>query len=58
VDLGGVTVVQTVSIGVASWDESETADDLVHRADLAMYEAKRLGRNRVVASGNAAPGAL
>ncbi|MEM6961847.1 MAG: GGDEF domain-containing protein [Myxococcota bacterium] len=39
---------QTVSIGIASWNGSESAETLEHRADLAMYEAKRGGRNRVV----------
>jgi len=39
---------QTVSIGVATWDRRETPEHLENRADQAMYEAKRLGRNRVV----------
>lgn len=39
---------QTVSIGVATWDTHETPEQLERRADEAMYEAKRLGRNRVV----------
>jgi diguanylate cyclase (GGDEF)-like protein len=31
--------------GLATWDQSETADDLLHRADEALYEAKsRRGR--------------
>ncbi len=42
-------VVQTVSIGVATWDGAEGAEELLHRADLALYEAKRAGRNRVIA---------
>lgn len=39
---------QTVSIGIATWDGSEGPESLERRADEAMYEAKRLGRNRVV----------
>jgi two-component system cell cycle response regulator len=39
----------TVSIGVACSDHSEdTADILLKRADEALYEAKRAGRNRVI----------
>jgi diguanylate cyclase (GGDEF)-like protein len=39
---------QSVSIGVATWDGRESADSLVCRADKALYDAKRAGRNRVV----------
>ena len=46
----GVMLTQTVSIGVAGWDRSEEAEVLEERADRAMYEAKRRGRNRVVLS--------
>jgi two-component system, cell cycle response regulator len=38
---------QTVSIGVATWDGRESGESLEKRADLAMYEAKAHGRNRV-----------
>jgi diguanylate cyclase (GGDEF)-like protein len=41
---------QTCSVGVALWDGEETADALVSRADRALYEAKRSGRDRVVAA--------
>ena len=43
-------LVQTVSIGVATWDCRESAESLEQRADAGMYEAKRQGRNRVVVS--------
>lgn len=41
---------KTVSIGVATWDGRESPESLERRADMAMYEAKRYGRNRVVVS--------
>jgi predicted signal transduction protein with EAL and GGDEF domain len=41
----------TVSIGVAWLDDTnETPDELIRRADAALYEAKAAGRNRVVCS--------
>ena len=40
----------TISIGIAgSEGESDTAEALLHRADQALYRAKRSGRNKVVA---------
>jgi len=41
----------TVSIGISQCDCSKNAeviDDLVHKADEALYEAKRAGRNKIV----------
>lgn len=46
----GLSVQQTVSIGVATWDGQESAEALESRTDEAMYEAKRAGRDRVMLS--------
>jgi two-component system, cell cycle response regulator len=41
----------TASFGVAERIAGEPGDALLRRADAALYEAKRLGRNRVMAAG-------
>ena len=41
---------RTCSIGVAQWDPAEHGDELVARADDALYRAKDSGRDRVVAA--------
>ncbi|WP_436535648.1 diguanylate cyclase [Actinoplanes sp. HUAS TT8] len=46
---------QTFSAGAASWDLSETSEELIARADVALYEAKHTGRDRVVATSGAHP---
>jgi diguanylate cyclase (GGDEF)-like protein len=46
-------VVATISTGVASYPgDGDTREVLMHEADLALYQAKREGRNRVVVSGH------
>lgn len=48
----GENVPITVSAGVVSWRSGESVDAVLDRADQALYEAKRLGRNQVVTSGD------
>jgi PleD family two-component response regulator len=38
----------TFSAGVASFEPGEDQDSVIARADAAMYEAKRRGKNRVL----------
>ncbi len=40
----------TVSIGVSEYMENDTEESLLQRADMAMYQAKKGGRNRVCLS--------
>src|SRR5690606_18938254 len=49
VDAGNVRLKITTSVGLAVWNGKETADDFYRRADKMLYQAKRLGRNRVCA---------
>lgn len=45
----GRRIVVTISIGVGTWDPAvkEDFEELIHRADAALYRAKEQGRNRV-----------
>jgi diguanylate cyclase (GGDEF)-like protein len=48
----------TVSAGVARWDGHESARELMERADVALYQAKRTGRDRVALAGEPASAVL
>ena len=43
-----------MSFGVALYKKNEPCDELVRRADEALYAAKRTGRNKVVSQQEAA----
>jgi diguanylate cyclase (GGDEF)-like protein len=48
----GESIKVTISVGVASFPENgEDAESVIRNADAALYEAKELGRNRVVLAG-------
>ena len=54
---GNLTAGLTASAGIAMWQPSMSADDLVRQADRALYRAKRDGRDRSwLANGAAAHG--
>ncbi|OJY66932.1 MAG: hypothetical protein BGP16_17025 [Sphingobium sp. 66-54] len=46
----GKTIRAAVSCGVARLHADLTGEECMHQADVALYEAKRAGRNRVVAA--------
>lgn len=46
----------TVSMGVATLDGNESADQLIGRVDAAMYQAKKQGRNCICFASSAEPG--
>jgi two-component system, cell cycle response regulator len=47
---GNVRIKVTTSVGLAVWDGKEDPDGFYRRADKMLYQAKRLGRNRVCAA--------
>lgn len=50
INLQGLEVPVTISLGVAAAHEGEAVDELVARADKALYAAKAAGRNCVIVS--------
>lgn len=46
----GAFVSTHISCGIARWNGTDDLDRLQHSADMALYEAKRGGRNRAVAA--------
>jgi diguanylate cyclase (GGDEF)-like protein len=54
IEIDGKPVTVTASVGVAAW-ERETVEELVARADQALYEAKKAGRDRVVSAPRLSP---
>jgi diguanylate cyclase (GGDEF)-like protein len=55
VRINGCTIKVTASIGVAWYQPGETLEQVLSRADTAMYQAKHLGRNRIELHGTAPP---
>ncbi|WP_367718610.1 GGDEF domain-containing protein [Nitratireductor sp. GISD-1A_MAKvit] len=49
IEAGNVNIRVTISVGLSIWDGRESAEEFYRRADKMLYEAKRLGRNRVCA---------
>jgi diguanylate cyclase (GGDEF)-like protein len=48
IKVGDTTIQPTISIGIESNKDMETVQDLYHRADRKLYQAKQEGRNRTV----------
>ncbi|MDX1553925.1 MAG: GGDEF domain-containing protein [Marinobacter sp.] len=57
---GAHRIHQTISLGVASFQNGDAIDAVVSRADEALYQAKHKGRNRaeMAAASEATPGAV
>lgn len=47
ISVGGQNLKVTISLGVACYGKEKNLDELLNRADKAMYEAKRQGKNRI-----------
>lgn len=49
----GKPVMLTSSFGVSEWETGENVDDMLRRADMALYSAKAVGRNCVITTNDA-----
>jgi diguanylate cyclase (GGDEF)-like protein/PAS domain S-box-containing protein len=54
-DRQGAEVNVTTSMGIATWTEEDTVEDLLRFADIALYEAKNEGRDRIICRGHRPP---
>ncbi|MBT0568799.1 GGDEF domain-containing protein [Curvibacter sp. CHRR-16] len=45
--VGDLNIQLTLSVGVSGYADDESTDACIQRADMALYEAKKTGRNRV-----------
>jgi diguanylate cyclase (GGDEF)-like protein len=52
IEIAGDSTNVTVSVGVTEWRIGDTVDQMLSRADRALYQAKQDGRNRVQSSGH------
>ena len=50
-EIGEQKIKATASFGVATLEKNETTDQLIRKADQALYQAKNAGRNRVCRAG-------
>lgn len=48
ISIPGINETVTASFGVAQLEKNQSRDELIYTADMAMYQAKRTGRDRVV----------